>query len=78
MRSEHIGTGTSGAEILNDSPHGFWLMVREREYNGIRSPWFSSPSARPSALLPREGMLICSAHAHGSAARTLPVFLLRQ
>jgi hypothetical protein len=32
MRSEHIGTGTSGVEILNVSPHGFWLMVREREY----------------------------------------------
>jgi hypothetical protein len=32
MRSEHIGTGTSGVEILNVSPHGFWLMVRGREY----------------------------------------------
>jgi hypothetical protein len=32
MRSEPIGTGTSGVEILNVTPHGFWLMVREREY----------------------------------------------
>jgi hypothetical protein len=32
MKSEHIGTDTSHVEVLNVSPHGFWLMVRECEY----------------------------------------------
>ena len=32
MKSEHAGTGTSGVEVLNVSPHGFWLMVGEKEY----------------------------------------------
>ena len=42
MKSERIGTGTSGVEILNVSPHGFWLMVGEREYflDFDRFPWF--------------------------------------
>lgn len=42
MRSEHIGTDTSGVEILNLSPHGFWLMVGDREYFLAfdQFPWF--------------------------------------
>lgn len=32
MKSESIGADISKAEVLNVSPHGFWLMVREREY----------------------------------------------
>jgi len=32
MKSESIGTDISGVEVLNVSPHGFWLMVRERKY----------------------------------------------
>ncbi len=32
MKSDNIGSATSAAEILNVSPHGFWLMVNEREY----------------------------------------------
>src|ERR1051325_10452752 len=42
MKSDSIGTGTSGVEILNVSPHGFWLMVAEREYflDYDHFPWF--------------------------------------
>ena len=42
MKSESIGTGTSGVEVLNISPHGFWLMVGEREYflDFDLFPWF--------------------------------------
>src|SRR5215469_2243252 len=42
MKSDSIGTGTSGVEILNVSPHGFWLMVGEREYflDFAHFPWF--------------------------------------
>lgn len=42
MRSEPIGTNTSGVEILNVSPHGFWLLVRDREHflDFDRFPWF--------------------------------------
>ena len=32
MKSGNIGIGTSGAEILNVSPHGFWIPVGEKEY----------------------------------------------
>ena len=32
MKSEIIGDGTSAPEVLNVSPHGFWLMVSGREY----------------------------------------------
>ncbi len=42
MKSESTGAGTSAVEVLNISPHGFWLMVGEREYflafNDF--PWF--------------------------------------
>jgi hypothetical protein len=42
MKSEHIGTGTFDAEVLNVSPHGFWLMVDKREYflDFDHFPWF--------------------------------------
>jgi hypothetical protein len=42
MKSEHIGTGTSGTEVLNVSPHGFWLLVDEREHflDFDHFPWF--------------------------------------
>jgi hypothetical protein len=42
MKSERIGTGTSDVEILNVSPHGFWLMVKEREFflPFEQFPWF--------------------------------------
>lgn len=46
MKSDSIGTGTSAAEILNVSPHGFWLMVREKEYflDFDHFPWFRRAS----------------------------------
>jgi len=42
MKSEPIGTSILDAEILNVSPHGFWLMVAGHEhflgYDDF--PWF--------------------------------------
>jgi hypothetical protein len=32
MKSESIGTSTSEVEVLNVSPHGFWLIVLEQEF----------------------------------------------
>jgi hypothetical protein len=42
MKSENIGVGTSSVEVLNVSPHGFWLLVAEREYflSYEDFPWF--------------------------------------
>jgi Protein of unknown function (DUF2442) len=42
MKSGNIGIGTSAAEILNVSPHGFWLLVGEKEYflDFDHFPWF--------------------------------------
>ena len=31
MKSEIIGAGTSQPEVLNVSPHGFWLFVAGRD-----------------------------------------------
>jgi hypothetical protein len=42
MKSEIIGAGISEAEILNVSPHGFWIGFGGREYflDFARFPWF--------------------------------------
>lgn len=42
MKSESTGTDISGVEVLNVSPHGFWLWVREREcfLDFQHFPWF--------------------------------------
>ena len=42
MKSENIGANISKAEVLNVSPHGFWLLVGEREYFLAFTdfPWF--------------------------------------
>ena len=42
MKSGNIGIGTSAAEILNVSPHGFWILVGEKEnfLDFDRFPWF--------------------------------------
>ena len=42
MKSENIGAGTSNVEVLNVSPHGFWLMVANREFflGYDDFPWF--------------------------------------
>ncbi len=44
MKSANIGISTSNHEVLNVSPHGFWLMVNEREYFLAFDdfPWFRS------------------------------------
>ena len=46
MKSDRTGTGTLAAEILNVSPHGFWVLVREKEYflDYYHFPWFRQPS----------------------------------
>jgi hypothetical protein len=48
MKSEITGTDTSAPEILNVSPHGFWLRVAEREYflSFDDFPWFKSATLR--------------------------------
>ena len=42
MKSETIGAATSRAEVLNVSPHGFWLLLDGREHflDGENFPWF--------------------------------------
>jgi hypothetical protein len=42
MKSANIGVGTSKAEVLNVSPHGFWLLVGDKEYflSFEDFPWF--------------------------------------
>ncbi len=42
MRSKKNGASTPAVEVLNISPHGFWLMLHEREYFLAfeHFPWF--------------------------------------
>ena len=42
MRSEQRGRPTSDAEVTNVSPHGFWLLLDERELflPFQKFPWF--------------------------------------
>ena len=42
MKSASIGADISKAEILNVSPHGFWLLIGEREHFLAFAdfPWF--------------------------------------
>jgi hypothetical protein len=42
MKSETIGGDTSKAEVLNVSPHGFWLLLAGHEYflGFDHFPWF--------------------------------------
>jgi hypothetical protein len=46
MKSAIIGSDTSKAEVLNVSPHGFWLFVTGKEYFlGFGDfPWFRNAS----------------------------------
>ena len=45
-KSESMGGDTLGAEVLNISPHGFWLVVGGREYflDFDLFPWFRRAS----------------------------------
>ena len=42
MRSSEVGTSTSEVEVLNVSPNGIWLYVKDREYflPYAEFPWF--------------------------------------
>ena len=42
MKSANIGADISRVEVLNVSPHGFWLLVLDREYFLAFAdfPWF--------------------------------------
>jgi hypothetical protein len=42
MKSANTGVGTSGVEVLNVSPHGFWLLVSDKEvFLSFQDyPWF--------------------------------------
>jgi hypothetical protein len=48
MKSANIGVGTSAVEVLNVSPHGFWLLVGGAEYFlGVDAfPWFRSATLK--------------------------------
>ena len=48
MKSESIGGATSAVEVLNISPHGFWLLVREREFflGFDLFPWFRQATVK--------------------------------
>jgi hypothetical protein len=48
MRSARRGEHTSGAEVVNASKHGFWLLVGEREYfvPFAEFPWFADAPLR--------------------------------
>ena len=47
-KSEIFGANTSGAEVLNVSPHGFWLFVSGAEYflDFENFPWFKDATIR--------------------------------
>ena len=42
MKSANVGSDTSAPEVLNVSPHGFWLLVAGREHFLAFDdfPWF--------------------------------------
>lgn len=46
MRSKKNGISTSAVEVLNISPHGFWLLLHEQEYFLAfeHFPWFRQAS----------------------------------
>jgi hypothetical protein len=46
MKSVKVGSDTSIAEVLNVSPHGFWLLAQDKEYylSFDHFPWFRKAS----------------------------------
>jgi hypothetical protein len=46
MKSATPGRSTSQAEVTNVSPHGFWLLIRDRELfvSFKEFPWFKEAS----------------------------------
>ena len=48
MKSANTGTGTSAVEVLNVSPHGFWLLAGDREFflGNDNFPWFRNATLK--------------------------------
>jgi hypothetical protein len=42
MKSQKLGKNTSACEVLNVSPNGVWLLVKDREFllTYEKFPWF--------------------------------------
>ena len=55
MRSAPRGTLTSAPELANVSPHGFWLLIDEREIflPFAEFPWFQEASVRELSRVER-------------------------
>jgi hypothetical protein len=53
MKSSQHGAATSGVEVTNISPHGFWLLLGDRElFVSFRDfPWFRDASVRKISLV---------------------------
>ena len=51
MKSEALGSNTSGPEVAHISKHGFWLLLAEKEFflPFSKFPWFKE--APVSAIL---------------------------
>lgn len=48
MRSEKVGTGTSGPEVLGITPNGIWLLLDDHEHflPFDEFPWFKEAPVR--------------------------------
>jgi hypothetical protein len=55
MKSEGRGMNTSNVEVTNVSPHGFWLLLDDREhFLSFRDfPWFADATIRQIATVQR-------------------------
>jgi len=55
MKSEQRGSATSNVEVTNISPHGFWILLGERELyvSFAEFPWFSDASVAKIARVER-------------------------
>ena len=52
MKSKQHGATTSPVEVTNISPHGFWLLLGERELfiSFDEFPWFRDASVAKSSI----------------------------
>jgi len=55
MRSAARGRSTLAVEVTNISPHGFWLLIDEREvFASFKDfPWFAAATVRQIAAVQR-------------------------
>ena len=58
MKSKRPGKNTSKVELSNVSPHGFWLLIGEREWflSFKDFPWFEDASIRALAKIERPSL----------------------